>query len=72
MAAAGVVDSVPEGAAVSAVTDILLGEDDEAKHAVLDGFLSGDGYFESVPCKLLLLIIFDTHEFLTRIPQMHA
>jgi hypothetical protein len=51
------VDSIPEGTAVFAATDILLGEDGEAKAAVLNGFLSGEGEFESVPCKPLSVII---------------
>jgi hypothetical protein len=52
IAAAGV-DSVPEGAAIFAAAEILLGEDEEAKLVVLNGFLTGEGEFESVPCKLL-------------------
>jgi hypothetical protein len=54
------IDSVPEGATIFAATDILLGEDDEAKHGVLKGFLSGTGEFESTPCtfhSLVLLLI---------------
>lgn len=50
--AAGGVELIPEGDAVFAATDILLGEDDEAKRTVLNGFLSREGEFESVPCKL--------------------
>jgi len=48
------VDSIPEGAAIYAATDILLGEDEEAKGAVLHGFLSGKGEFESVSYVRLL------------------
>jgi len=51
--AAGGVDSVPEGAAIFAAADALLGEDVEAKNAVLNGFLSAEGEFASVPCTLL-------------------
>lgn len=57
LAAAGV-DSIPEGTAIFAAAESLLGEDDEVKRAVLNGFLSGEGEFESIPCKLLSSIMF--------------
>lgn len=53
LAAAGV-DSIPEGTAIFAAAESLLGEDDEVKRAVLNGFLSGEGEFESIPYTRLL------------------
>lgn len=55
--AASDIDTVPEGAAIFAAAEILLGEDDEAKHAVLTGFLLGKGEFESFPCTFRSLAV---------------
>ncbi|KAF8639510.1 hypothetical protein AX17_001415 [Amanita inopinata Kibby_2008] len=51
-----------EGSAVFSVADTLLGDDEEKKKAVIDGFLQGSGDFNGIPYTRLIEI---THGELT-------
>lgn len=44
-----------ENYAILRINETLLGEESEQKQAVLSGFLSGQGDYETIPCALLLL-----------------
>jgi hypothetical protein len=48
--AAGELESFSESAAILAAGGVLLSENSESRQAVLNGFLSGAGEFEGVPC----------------------
>jgi hypothetical protein len=52
--------NVNESSAVHAAATSLLGDDEEMKHAVLEGFLSGKGEFQGVPYTRLFEI---THSY---------
>jgi hypothetical protein len=41
-----------ESSVVISTSDILLGDGQDHKETVLSGFLSGEGHYEGVPCKL--------------------
>ena len=54
MALALNLDELESGAVIS-TSDILLGDSQDHKETVLSGFLSGEGHYEGVPCKLPFL-----------------
>lgn len=53
-----------EGSAIFAIGDALLGEENDAKHAVLSSLLSGQGDFNGVSCKFFCGNI-KSHDYLT-------
>jgi hypothetical protein len=53
-----------ESGAVFSTSNILLGDEKALKETVLSGFLSGEGRYEGVPCKLPSChFIFSPHTF---------